>query len=507
MGVLKVWDEVSQQYVPIVGARGPAGPQGEPGAPGEPGAQGPAGPGVPAGGTEGQMLIKASDSDHDAAWVNPPMEVDEVWIGVEPVDPEVEIWIDPNAEPEAGTGGGGAKEVWIHEEPPVEEPDIEIWVDLDDDTGGIAGGGEGSSWDEADARYINVTGDTMIGPLSVPSPTESHHVATKGYVDDSATPPEVSIGEPMETAKLWVNERTVSARQLSAPVNYTTGTTVALATPAGVLTQPESGSIPGDLGRIETMFSAGATPSGWQFGTSIGALNIPLTEVTYNSEVRLRGRIELNIDRLFDSVPAAMIDQPMSVTVYVTFGAGLAVSDPLLPPDGPIGDGWTEKHAYTSASRILSAVYSGKFTEIGPKLATSLSFDVMAVVKDNPSISISVSVGAWGAMSNPGLPTLSSDRIFTIDFKDFSVEQSAIDVVDMFYRGPEGFELLANGEKSTVQRKGDTMIGPLTLSGDPEKPLGAATKAYVDNRMWFGTREQYNALPTKAAGVLYVLTG
>src|SRR5690606_12795945 len=63
------------------GPEGPPGPQGEPGEPGpkgdtgaqgppgDTGAQGPPGEGVPAGGSAGQVLAKASGSDYDTEWV------------------------------------------------------------------------------------------------------------------------------------------------------------------------------------------------------------------------------------------------------------------------------------------------------------------------------------------------------------------------------------------------------------------------------------------------------
>lgn len=50
------------------GIQGPAGPQGPQGPAGATGATGPAGPGVAAGGTTGQMLVKASGTDYDTAW-------------------------------------------------------------------------------------------------------------------------------------------------------------------------------------------------------------------------------------------------------------------------------------------------------------------------------------------------------------------------------------------------------------------------------------------------------
>ena len=55
---------------------GPQGPQGEPGAQGErgpqgvPGPQGVQGEGVPMGGTAGQALVKATDTDFDTKWEN-----------------------------------------------------------------------------------------------------------------------------------------------------------------------------------------------------------------------------------------------------------------------------------------------------------------------------------------------------------------------------------------------------------------------------------------------------
>lgn len=55
------------QEVVVVGMQGPAGPQGPQGATGP---QGPAGQGVPAGGTAGQVLAKADNSDYNVRWVD-----------------------------------------------------------------------------------------------------------------------------------------------------------------------------------------------------------------------------------------------------------------------------------------------------------------------------------------------------------------------------------------------------------------------------------------------------
>jgi hypothetical protein len=53
------------------GTPGPAGPAGPQGPAGPTGPTGPAGPGVPAGGTTGQLLAKASATDFDVVWQDP----------------------------------------------------------------------------------------------------------------------------------------------------------------------------------------------------------------------------------------------------------------------------------------------------------------------------------------------------------------------------------------------------------------------------------------------------
>lgn len=56
------------------GATGPEGPKGATGATGPQGPQGPAGPdgvGIPTGGTTGQVLSKASETDYDTEWTTP----------------------------------------------------------------------------------------------------------------------------------------------------------------------------------------------------------------------------------------------------------------------------------------------------------------------------------------------------------------------------------------------------------------------------------------------------
>lgn len=59
----------------------------------------------------------------------------------------------------------------------------------------------------------------------------------------------------------------------------------------------------------------------------------------------------------------------------------------------------------------------------------------------------------------------------------------------------------------TRQTGAITLSAPLSLSGAPTDTLHAATKQYVDDRVWFGTQAQYDAIPTKDPTVLYAISG
>lgn len=79
------------------GGGGTAGPPGPTGPTGPAGATGPAGPGVAVGGLPPQILSKKSTNDYDTQWVDPPVPVDEVFIG--PNDPgfSYDMWYDSDA--------------------------------------------------------------------------------------------------------------------------------------------------------------------------------------------------------------------------------------------------------------------------------------------------------------------------------------------------------------------------------------------------------------------------
>ena len=93
------------------GSTGSQGPKGDKGDPGNAGSTGPAGPGLPAGGTTGQLAAKKTATDYDVQWIDPP------------------------------SGGGAVSSV-------------------DGQTGVV----------DLHATYVDVTGDTMTGPLLVTLP-------------------------------------------------------------------------------------------------------------------------------------------------------------------------------------------------------------------------------------------------------------------------------------------------------------------------------------------------
>lgn len=62
MAAAKYWNGSSWVYL-AVGQQGPTGPQGPTGATGQ---------GVPTGGNTGQVLAKASATNYDTSWIDPP---------------------------------------------------------------------------------------------------------------------------------------------------------------------------------------------------------------------------------------------------------------------------------------------------------------------------------------------------------------------------------------------------------------------------------------------------
>lgn len=66
------------------GPAGPAGPTGPAGPRGDTGATGPAGPGLPAGGTIGQIPVKASSTDYEVAWSNGLIDLNTIALGAYP---------------------------------------------------------------------------------------------------------------------------------------------------------------------------------------------------------------------------------------------------------------------------------------------------------------------------------------------------------------------------------------------------------------------------------------
>lgn len=201
MAILNYRDPKTGEWVPLptVGADGPPGPPGPAGADGAPGPAGADGATGPAG-----PSAVSTDANNSAilgkdGFIWTP---DEVLIASDaPPDlAGLDLWLDPNGViPDASE-----QEVIIQPNEPSKEAPLRLWVDLDA-TEGLPGSGGGLSEAEADARYVNVTGDTMTGPLSVLTPTVSAHAATKQYVDDRIV---ISATRPANPAPgtIWVPE-------------------------------------------------------------------------------------------------------------------------------------------------------------------------------------------------------------------------------------------------------------------------------------------------------------
>ena len=79
---------------------------------------------------------------------------------------------------------------------------------------------------------------------------------------------------------------------------------------------------------------------------------------------------------------------------------------------------------------------------------------------------------------------------------------------------PDGALDVTTADARYLKLQGGTMAGDLVVGGhlvkglgDPQAPADAATRAYVDSRIWFGTQAAYDAIGSKDSSVLYVVTG
>ena len=85
--------------------------------------------------------------------------------------------------------------------------------------------------------------------------------------------------------------------------------------------------------------------------------------------------------------------------------------------------------------------------------------------------------GKTTTLNNP-LTTDSLGRFaFYVDNGDYDLHVVKTGVVDWW-----DYDVTIVDPKDKVNKAGDTMTGPLTLSGDPTQPLHAATKQYADSR-------------------------
>jgi len=88
----------------------------------------------------------------------------------DPLEAATKQYVDAHA-------GGSTDVVWVGTSAPP-DPNIELWYDTDE-TAGVA-----LDQPTADALYVNTTGDTLTGPLTLAgNPASALQAATKQYVD------------------------------------------------------------------------------------------------------------------------------------------------------------------------------------------------------------------------------------------------------------------------------------------------------------------------------------
>jgi hypothetical protein len=163
------------------GPRGETGPPGEKGEPGPPGERGRTGRGIvgikAVEGYPGLVRIVLDDGT-----ITDPVPVSAMqFLGV----------YQPGAGYQRGDVVRLGFHLWVATEPTEEVPgaNARTWAlfltgQEPGGTGGGGGGGGGITEAEADLRYINTTGDTMTGALTLAGPpTADLHAATKLYVD------------------------------------------------------------------------------------------------------------------------------------------------------------------------------------------------------------------------------------------------------------------------------------------------------------------------------------
>lgn len=140
-----------------IGPQGATGPPGLQGLPGPPGLPGPEGVGLPEGGTQGQILEKASNADFDFNWFTVPGLNPEVIIAPEPAPTALglELWVDltQSAPPGPAVPPGGATGQSLVKASPT---DFDVmWAT-------VSGGGGGSGSVATDAIW-KAKGDVAVG--------------------------------------------------------------------------------------------------------------------------------------------------------------------------------------------------------------------------------------------------------------------------------------------------------------------------------------------------------
>ena len=94
---------------------------------------------------------------------------------------------------------------------------------VDDNSGGSGGGGDLTQV-KADARYLQLSGGTLTGTLTLDgAPTADLDAATKKYIDDHITTVNAAGGPLSDTIQIWWEEGTLLAANRNSGRQWSLG--------------------------------------------------------------------------------------------------------------------------------------------------------------------------------------------------------------------------------------------------------------------------------------------
>jgi len=314
-------------------------------------------------------------------------------------------------------------------------------------------------------NYVEIVGDTMTGPLTLPgAPTQPLHAATKQYVDSAVGGgiPDAPANNVLYGRKnnAWspAVEQTDLDRYVEIAGDTMTGRLTLSDDPTANLhaatKQYVDRLVAGTLLFIGTIDAATGT---CDFTVSSGIPDGPLPPANVH------------------------LNEFVICTVGGTIPSGPAAGIVLAPGDWLLSDGvnWNKVAAggaATVASQVacIPAVFGANNVQDALEQAETEVDAKVAKAGDTMT----------GPLTLPGDPTLPLHAA-TKDYVDTQTAGGTADQIPLNPAIPpwtnvqEGIQGL---QDTKVALAGDTMTGRLTLSADPIAPLHAATKNYVDTR-------------------------